>query len=67
MVLALADKPSEEWENAVMGINFVAGSLKDLVIIFNNINNNIKAAAALESMGVIMDNIINGKKKNEEK
>ena len=66
MLLALTDEPSEERENAVIGINSVAGSLKDLVIIFNNISDDIKAAAALESMGVIMDNIINRKKKNEE-
>lgn len=64
MFFALTDKPSEEREDAVIGINAVTGSMKDLVTLFNNINGDIKKAAMVESMLTIM---MNKEKKNEEK
>ena len=60
MLLAITDEPSEEREGVVLGINSVAGKMKDLVTIFENISPDIKSAAGRKGLVDILGEFLEG-------
>ena len=67
ILLALTDEPSDEKEDAVRGVNAAGGKMKDLVALFNNINEDIKGAAAMKGLINILGKVLDGNEKSESK
>ena len=67
MLLALTDEASEEEKDAVRGVNAIEGELGDLVILFNNIPNDIKHAAAMQGLAGILGKVLGGNEKSKSK
>lgn len=65
ILLALTDEPSEEEKDAVRGVNAAGGKMKDLVALFNNIDKDIKHAAAIEGLAGILGKVLGGNEKSE--
>ena len=65
ILLALTDEPSDEKEDAVRGVNATGGKMKDLVALFNNINEKIKGAAAMKGLINILEKVLDGNEKSE--
>lgn len=67
MLLALTDEASEEKKDAVRGVNAIGGELGDLVVLFNNIPNDIKHAAAMQGLAGILGKVLGENEKSKSK
>lgn len=65
MLIAMTDEESNKKEDAVRGVNATVGRMKDLVTIFNNINPEIKHAAAIGSLSEILGKVFGENEKSE--
>lgn len=65
ILLALTDEPSDEKGDVVRGVNATGGEMEDIVTLFNNIDEKIKAAAVTHGLIGILGKVLGKNEKSE--
>ena len=64
ILLALTDEASEKDKDTIRGVNAVSGKMKDLVVLFDNIDKDIKHAAAIGGIAEILGKVLGKNEKS---